>query len=139
MKRITENYNAHNKDELVAESNARKLEGVNTSSSKSDVIAALELSDEQSSDSSSETKDNTGHETPIIRSTPLVPSTKNEPALVQPKEKDYKGSYVKTDDGEEYGLAVVESDPLGKTHKLRNEEHFWEGTKDEFKAQFEKK
>jgi len=87
----------------------------------------------------SEAHAKTGHDEPVTRSLPLTPSTKNEPALVMPKPEDYKGSYTQNGTGEEFGLAVVESDPLGKTHKLRNDEHFWEGTKDEFKAQFEKK
>lgn len=140
MKRITEKYADHNKDELAAEARARKIDSVNQSSNKADLVAALELDDSApKGDVDSDTQEKTGHDQPIIRSNPVAPSVKNESNVTQPDVKDYKGSYVKNDDGEEYALAIVESDPLGKTHKLRNEAHFWEGTKDEFKAQFEKK
>jgi hypothetical protein len=78
--------------------------------------------------------DKTGHPTTPIRATPLS----KERVILQPKPEDYKGKFVQNDSGEEFALAVVESDPIGRTHKLRNDEHFWEGTKDEFRAQFEK-
>lgn len=54
--------------------------------------------------------------------------------------KDYKGSYIHTayPKDEEFGLKVIENDPHGRTHHLKSEEHYWEGTADEFKNQFEK-
>lgn len=51
---------------------------------------------------------------------------------------DYKDGKFKNSAGEEFQLKIVEDDELGRTHKLKNKEHFWEGTKDQFKKEFEK-
>jgi hypothetical protein len=40
---------------------------------------------------------------------------------------------------EPYKLKIIEDDPHGQTHHLKNQEHFWSGTAEQFKAQFEKK
>jgi hypothetical protein len=68
-------------------------------------------------------------------------STDNLPKVPgdQPPNTAYSGSYTKQSDGEEYALAVVEDDPNGRTHKAKNSLHFWEGTKAEFRAQFDVK
>lgn len=47
--------------------------------------------------------------------------------------------FVHTASGEEYGLKLVDNHPHGHTHHLKNAEHYWSGTADQFKAQFEKK
>jgi hypothetical protein len=39
---------------------------------------------------------------------------------------------------EPYSLKIVEDDPHGQTHHLKNQEHFWSGTAEQFKAHFEK-
>jgi hypothetical protein len=55
----------------------------------------------------------------------------------QPKDSEFKGNYKKTDSGEPYALAVVSDDALGRTHKAKNSLHYWEGTAQEFKNQFD--
>ncbi len=47
MKRISSNYDDYTKEELIAECDKRGVEGVTHSSLKADIVAALELSDEQ--------------------------------------------------------------------------------------------
>jgi len=51
---------------------------------------------------------------------------------------DYEGAYVNSADGETYGLKMSGDDAFGHTHHLKNEEHYWSGTADEFKKLFEK-
>ena len=55
---------------------------------------------------------------------------------IRPAIKDYKGKYTRASDGEVYALAVVESDPLGRTHKAMNSAHSWEGTERQFAIAF---
>jgi len=52
--------------------------------------------------------------------------------------KEYKGSYKHKLYKEPFGLKVVEDDTHGRTHHLKNTDHFWSGTEEEFKQQFEK-
>jgi hypothetical protein len=52
---------------------------------------------------------------------------------------DYKGSYHLGDEKEPYGLKVVEDEVYGRTHLLKNVEHFWAGTEAEFKDKFNQK
>lgn len=54
-----------------------------------------------------------------------------------PPDSEFKGSYKKKSDGESYALAKVLDDPQGRTHKLKNTLHSWEGTEAEFKDQFD--
>lgn len=52
-----------------------------------------------------------------------------------------EGSFKKIGEPEEaepYKLKIVEDDPHGQTHRAINQEHFWSGTAEQFKAQFEK-
>lgn len=94
------------------------------------------------------------HKAPVKKSEP-PPSTRPDvfvpnPAdpkkmtKVGPQDVDmagFSGKYHKIDehkDAEPYGLKIVDDDPYGKTHHLKNQEHFWTGTEAEFKAQFEK-
>jgi hypothetical protein len=51
---------------------------------------------------------------------------------------DYEGEYKMLSNGETFGLKVVEDDPQGRTHHLKNVEHFWAGTAEEFRQVFEK-
>lgn len=143
MKRITEKYADHSKDDLLSEVESRAKAGrkfdVGQSSLKGDVVAALELDDESQGGKGVDPKTgNVDQSQPIVRNNPVVASAKNEVNVTQPDPNDYKGKFLKESDGEVYGLCVVENDPLGRTHKARNDEHFWEGTKAEFKEQFEK-
>ena len=73
----------------------------------------------------------------------------NEKLVEQPELSEYKGKYRNLKDGYLYQMAVKDH-PAGKTHKaivprqeaadgtLIHTGLFWEGTKEEFKAQFEK-
>ena len=49
---------------------------------------------------------------------------------------DYEGEQA-TDRGN-FGLKVVENDPQGRTHQLKNVEHFWAGTAEEYRLAFDK-
>ena len=40
--------------------------------------------------------------------------------------------------GETFGLKMVEDDPQGRTHHLKNVDHYWAGTAEEFRQAFEK-
>jgi len=54
--------------------------------------------------------------------------------------EDYdKGEYIRSSDGEKFSLKIDEEDSIGRTHKLKNQEHYMELTKPDFKLQFEKK
>ena len=83
--------------------------------------------------------------------TPATPATgslipvveRTEPRLpdgyTQPDDSAYThGTYRNREDGELYALAIDEDDPLGRTHKLKNTTHFFEGDGDEFRARFDK-
>jgi hypothetical protein len=51
------------------------------------------------------------------------------------------GSFRKkgeTKKDEPYQLMIVEDDPMGHTHHLKNQDHFWSGTEEQFKAQFDR-
>jgi hypothetical protein len=50
----------------------------------------------------------------------------------------YEGEYKQLSTGEVFGLKKVENDPHGRTHHLKNVDHFWAGTADEFRQAFEK-
>lgn len=56
----------------------------------------------------------------------------------QPPVADYKGVFVNKFDGEKYAQCIRLDDPRGKTHKMLNSAHFWEGTETEFRLTFEK-
>jgi hypothetical protein len=71
-----------------------------------------------------------------------IPVAKERPpagASVRPPYSEYEGEYTRASDGEVYALAVVESDPLERTHKAMNTLHYWEGTEAQFKKEFAKK
>ena len=51
---------------------------------------------------------------------------------------EYEGEYTHLSTGETFGLKVVENDPHGKTHHLKNVDHYWVGTADEYRKEFEK-
>lgn len=51
---------------------------------------------------------------------------------------EYEGEYKHLSTGEMYGLKEVPDDPHGKTHHLKNVDHFWTGNADDFRKEFEK-
>jgi hypothetical protein len=72
---------------------------------------------------------------------PKVEGKSNLPQVSDgtPKDEDYSGSYTKIDDGEEYALAVVADAAMNRTHFAKNSVHSWNGTKEEFRTQFDVK
>jgi hypothetical protein len=52
--------------------------------------------------------------------------------------EEYEGTYKYLPTGEEFGLKLVRDDAYGKTHHLKNVDHFWSGNVDEFRRAFEK-
>jgi hypothetical protein len=51
---------------------------------------------------------------------------------------DYEGEYKYLPTGEVFGLKMVEDDPYGHTHHLKNVDHFWSGNEEDFRKNFEK-
>lgn len=162
MKRITENYDDHTKEELLAECVARGIEGVNSSTLKADIVAALELSDEQNQES--KTEEPAPHATPPLVSPEAlnIPQVKNIPDVVDAsspsyKDKDFTGGLFKMRNyvsrvnsegrevrettlypGESFALCQHDPDVYGRTHSLKNSLHFWEGSESQFQMYFEK-
>lgn len=91
-------------------------------------------------------KEETQFYKPIDESQPLgtvenrfpsnIPLAKVRPGASRPNYSEFSGEYTRASDGEVYALAVVENDPLGRTHKAINSLHYWEGTEDQFKKEF---
>lgn len=73
-----------------------------------------------------------------VNVTDPVSGKTTEVSTTPPDLKDYKGSYTHASYPDKFGLKVMEDDPHGKTHHLKSVDHFWSGTEDEFKQQFEK-
>jgi len=162
MARITKDYANHNKEELLAEINARKIEGGHTMAThKEDMIAALALDDEEKATAPdpvkpTETKaPEPAKQTPAEIAAPKVhaPVPSNIPDVALPKtdavrvfnqpppHELYKGEYVELSTQEPYALAVLDKSQVenDKTHFLKNRVHFHQLTEAEFRAQFEKK
>jgi hypothetical protein len=77
-----------------------------------------------------------------ISPTPTLHPGTFEPVKATPVDlRDFNGGkgHIHTATGEEYGLKIVKDDPRGKTHKLKNETHYFSGTEDDYKKNFEKK
>lgn len=54
-----------------------------------------------------------------------------------PKDEDFShGLYVQKADKLEYALCVHEPNRYGRTHTLKNSHFVWEGTEEEFNAEF---
>lgn len=126
-------YSKLKKDELLEEVAKRNAAGrglgVDASSTKEDIIASLQIDDE----------DAANHKPAVESSLPSGSRTNvpNVPlSASMPADGEFKGRYKNKKDGEEYALVVVEDDPDGKTHKLKNTAHFWEGSEEEFSATF---
>lgn len=51
---------------------------------------------------------------------------------------DYEGEYKQLSNNETFALKVIENDPQGRTHHLKNVDHYWAGTAEEFRQAFEK-
>lgn len=130
-------YSKLKKDELLDEVSKRNAAGrelgVDAGSTKEDIIASLQMDDDDAAShvEEEETGDLPEGDRNNLTAIAVSPS--------QPKNSEYKGRYVNKNDGETYALAVVLDDPYDNTHKLKNTAHFWEGTESAFKANFDKK
>lgn len=133
-RRITKDYDTELKDDLLAEAQARNLPGINTTSSKADIVAALEDNDTAPAQPKPPL--------PPLKASP-IPQLPAEPEIKSdlmdtPKDEDYTdGIYVS--DGEQFAVCIVKDHPSGRTHFAKNSRHFWNGTEAEFKAKFDKK
>lgn len=136
--RINGGYAAHNKEALLFEVESRtaegspNFEGISETSTKNDIIAALGLDDEH--------KAQTAHDEDVagLPDAPAQSTGGNEVSEVLPKASEYSGRYRNKRDGFVYALAVVDDFIRGRTHKARNTNWFWEGTRAEFEEQFVK-
>lgn len=72
---------------------------------------------------------------------PVVPKQTSADSIAAkfPKADDFTAIYVREADGLDYAVAVHEADLYGFTHTCKNSENTWQGTKEQFRAQFEKK
>lgn len=138
MKNITDNYDSHTVDELKAEIALRGL-AAPAGALKADLVAELEEDDTK----------------PVV-TPPLPPPAKSPLPVVtipeqgvyieksQPDDHEFTdGIYVYSIDdsqlhGEKFALCIHDPDTYENTHSLKNTAHFWQGTKAEFKAAFEK-
>lgn len=141
MARISKDYASHSKDDLQAEADVRGLTVVGTGTNgailKDDLVVALEDNDTAPEQPKTPLPKLTASPIPQVQdgteNTPFVPGD-------APKDEDYTdGVFTRTSDGEDYALAIHEPDTYGKTHSAKNSRHFWQGTKEEFKKEFEKK
>lgn len=143
MKKITEKYADHTKDELLVEAKSRGIESVNTSTLKDDIVAALELDDEDTKG-----PEQPSEPLPKLKASPIpqvaaIPEVSDVSTGGTPKDEDYTdGIFVKRKgdwQGEEFALAIHEPDTYGRTHSCKNSLHFWQGNEDEFDAAFKSK
>lgn len=139
---ITESYESHTKDELLAEAETRGVEGVNHSSLKADIIAALELNDEQSDKAPKVTPPLPAPQASNIPQVSSDEVVSDEVDGIVFRDEDFtdghyvmrKGAHV----GETFALYKHEPDTYAKTHSLKNSQHFWQGNEAEFAVAFEK-
>ncbi len=162
MKRITEKYNDFNKEELLAECTARNIEGVNGSTRKDDIVAALELNDEQKEESGAKDDPTTDEipPTPVKSNIPFagIPAAPKVAAHeVPPQDHEFVNgiykmrAYVSRIDSEgnekreatlypneSFALCIHPPNTYGRTHSLKNSLHYWEGSIGHFELYFEK-
>lgn len=137
-KRISGDYDKNGtKDELQAEADARNLTvtgtGANGAVIKEDLVKALNNSDNSGAAGGK----------PFAESLPSnIPKVSKEEPLggaepTPPADEFTLGTFKRKSDGEEYALAVVPMNPLnGRTHRLMNSLHYWEGTEQQFITDF---
>lgn len=62
-------------------------------------------------------------------------------AIEAPGDNEFhRGLYVMREGhhaGEQFALAIHDEDLYGKTHSLKNSLHFWQGTAEEFRTNFD--
>lgn len=130
-------YKSQKKEILLSEAEARGITGLTPKSLHEDIVAALELKDEQ--DIQDKAAKSNLPDAPHQADVPEGDVVKSNP----PQNTDFvKGRYVMREGnhiGEEFALAVHEPDSYERTHTLKNKEHFWQGTEKQFRIAFEKK
>ena len=104
---------------------------IDASASKADIIAALELDD----DAASSSKDDQDVEHKALATSDGIPHRRVPSDL-----NEYSGRYKYLPTGEVFGLKVLaEADVRSrKTHHAKNALKFWDGTPEEFRANFDK-
>lgn len=140
---ISGSYASHTKEELLAEVKLRGIEGIQASSLKDDIVAALELNDEQADKEPAVTPP---LPPPIASNIPQITedevSTESTDGIVFRDEDFSDGIYVMRKGlhvGEEFALFRHPKDTYERTHSLKNSKHFWQGKEEEFTSSFEKK
>lgn len=162
--KITGNYPDYTKEELLAECATRGIEGVDSNTLKADVVAALELSDEQNKESGTEEiRPNDQPPAPMESNIPHVgiPNVDNIPNAkdgdIPPQDADFTGGLFKMrpfvirfdsegnekkegtlHPGEVFALCIHPPNTYGRTHSLKNSLHYWEGSEGQFNQCFEK-
>lgn len=148
-------YESLTKEHLLAEANGRGVEGVKSSMSKADIIAALQLDDEQ------------GDKGPVVAPPLPAPVVSNIPFVAKPEiitaeekcipDSDFTDGlwkmrervpYAASDGeqkwrgtlhpGEVFALCIHPEDNYQRTHSLKNTVHFWQGKESDFVLNFEK-
>lgn len=136
--RIKANYDSHTKDELLAEVKARKLESVNTGSTKDEIIAAL-TADDNAAPEPEQPKPPlpklTASNIPVVEASEV--DTGIDAVTVPPDEDFTEGTYYLG--SEPYALAIHAKDGYGNTHTLKNTLHLWQGNEEAFNATFSHK
>ncbi len=132
----TPDYESQTKEILFAQIEERGIQNVTPKSLKEDMIAALQLQDEQ------DKQDAAGKDllpdAPKQADVPEGEVVKSNPPknteFTEGKFRMVEGNHV----GEVFALAVHEPDTYDRTHTLKNKEHFWQGNKAQFRVAFEK-
>lgn len=128
------NYDTMNKEELLTEALKRGL-AVTNSNTKAEILEALEDDD---------TKPVTTKplpppaESPLPVAESLARVADSDPA--QPFDHEFTdGRFLKRTGtpGEEYALCVHPPNAYGLTHSAKNTLHFWQGTEDQFRLEFD--
>lgn len=137
-KNITSDYDSHTKEELLEECSLRGIDGVNTSTLKADIIAALELSDEDAPKTTAPLPPPEESPLPVVARKDSV--INSEPG--QPLDHEYTdGIFVKRTGaaaGEPFALCIHAANDFGITHTAKNTAHTWSGTEAEFRQEFDK-
>lgn len=142
-KKISGDYANHEKADLQAEADSRKLNVTGTGASgaviKEDLVKALEASDSAAPGAPGAPVKTFAETAP-----PNIPKVKEAISLAgaeptPPAEDFTQGEFIRKSDGEKYALAVVKLTTLSdRTHRLMNTLHYWEGTEQQFIESFTK-
>lgn len=68
----------------------------------------------------------------------ITPPDPEQGATAPPPDEAYSGLYRNINDSELYALAVVSDPHLGRTHRLKNSQHYFECDEKDFRKLFER-